>query len=135
MTDALFGMGSLTACDRAANDVLHLLARSSPRTDAPAALPRIVTNPDPLPREPDHYQDGLMLRRSELRIARRQDTYRDRPLRDYPLRGTGSGFAPLNGPHQARGARNGSARRRQLQIPKMARLTAWARGGWRDVFW
>ena len=37
--ERVFGLGSLTARDAAARDVLHLLQLASPRTDAPATLP------------------------------------------------------------------------------------------------
>jgi len=68
--ERLFGMGSLTARDGGAADLLHLLSLETPRSDAPTTLPEPATNPDPLgcSDEPES-EDELLLRRSELRLA------------------------------------------------------------------
>jgi hypothetical protein len=92
----LFGMGHLTDRDHEANDFLHLLPLSVPRTDAPTALPPVAVNPHPLPC--DDEEDGgetvdtILLRRSELRIARTRGVYRDRRVEEYRLTRTQIGF-------------------------------------------
>jgi len=94
--EKLFGMGNLTNRDLAATDFLRLLPLTSPRTDAPATLPPAAVNPNPLPCEEDEdvaeSEDGLLLRRSELRIAKRAGIYRDREVSRYPLTRTQIGF-------------------------------------------
>jgi phospholipase C len=92
--ERLFGMGSLTNRDQAARDLLHLLSLPTPRTDAPATLPPVAINPHPLACEEDDEQteDGLLLRRSELRIAKRLGAYRDREVGTYRLTRTQIGF-------------------------------------------
>lgn len=90
----LFGMGSLTNRDQAAKDVLHLLPLAIPRTDTPATLPPVAINPNPLTCEEDDDDtaDGLLLRRSALRLAKRLGTYRDREVGGYRLTRTQIGF-------------------------------------------
>src|SRR5262249_34860251 len=69
--EELFGMRSLTARDRAASSCLHLLALATPRTDAPRELPfPVVPDPALSCEADDANEDALMLRRSQLRIAR-----------------------------------------------------------------
>jgi phospholipase C len=72
--ERLFGMGNLTDRDEEANDFLHLLPLTSPRTDAPATLPPVAVDPNPLSCDDEGDDvdavDTLLLRRSELRIAR-----------------------------------------------------------------
>jgi hypothetical protein len=87
-------MGSLTNRDQAARDLLHLLSLPTPRTDAPATLPPVTVNPHPLACEEDDEQteDGLLLRRSELRLAKRLGRYRDREVGAYRLARTQVGF-------------------------------------------
>jgi phospholipase C len=67
----LFGFGALTDRDAAAADTLHLLSLEAPRTDTPATVNGPARNPDPLgcSDEPES-EDELLLRRSELRLAR-----------------------------------------------------------------
>jgi phospholipase C len=71
--ERLFGMGALTQRDADAADVLHLLSLDGPRSDTPTALPDPARNPTPLgcSDEPES-EDELLLRRSELRLARRR---------------------------------------------------------------
>ena len=92
----LFGMGHLTDRDQEANDFLHLLPLSLPRTDAPTTLPPVAVNHHPLPCDDEDASDEpvdiLLLRRSELRIARARGVYRDRPVDRYPLTRTQVGF-------------------------------------------
>jgi phospholipase C len=91
--ERLFGMKSLTNRDKAANDFLHLLSLETPRTDAPATLPDAAVNPDPLRcEEDDESADALLARRSELRIAQRSGTFRERRVTDFPLTSTQVGF-------------------------------------------
>jgi phospholipase C len=91
--ETLFGMGHLTRRDEAAADLLRLLQLAAPRTDAPTVLPPVAVNPDPLPcDDEDDSVDGLLLKRSRLRIARRTGTYRDRRVRDYRVSPTQVGF-------------------------------------------
>ena len=54
----------------------------SPRTNAPTTLPAVAVNPDPLTCEEDdeETEDGLLIRRSDLRVARRAGIYRDREV-------------------------------------------------------
>jgi phospholipase C len=86
-------MKSLTNRDKAANDFLHLLSLETPRTDAPATLPDAAVNPDPLRcEEDDESADALLARRSELRIAQRSGTFRERRVTDFPLTSTQVGF-------------------------------------------
>ena len=94
--EQLFGMGNLTNRDQAAADILHLLSLPVARTDAPTTLPPVAVNPHPLPCEEDEdideSEDGLLLRRSELRIARRAGVYRGREIGGYRLTRTQIGF-------------------------------------------
>jgi len=90
----LFGMDSLTNRDQAAKDVLHLLSLPTPRTDTPATLPPVAINHNPLTCEEDDEdtEDRLLLRRSELRIAKRLGTYSEREVGGYRLTRTQIGF-------------------------------------------
>jgi phospholipase C len=90
--ERLFGIGALTDRDRAASDVLGLLPLSSPRTDTPAELPPVAVNPDPMDCGDDDSADALLLRRSELRLARQNGVYRDRDVAAYPVSSTQAGF-------------------------------------------
>ncbi|WP_421994646.1 alkaline phosphatase family protein [Reyranella sp.] len=71
-TERLFGMGAITGRDAAAADLLHLVSLDAARTDAPTTLPEPAVNPDPIgcSDEPES-EDQLLLRRAELRLARR----------------------------------------------------------------
>ena len=89
--EQLFSMNSLTNRDQAALDFLHLLPLANPRTDTPATLPAVAINPDPLRCEEDT-EDRLLLRRSELRIAKQLGIYRDRRVSTYPVVRTEVGF-------------------------------------------
>jgi len=92
----LFGMGHLTHRDRDANDFLHLIPLATPRTDAPTTLPPVAANPNPLPCDDetgdDETVDVLLLRRSELRLAKTRGVYRDRRVDGFPLTRTQIGF-------------------------------------------
>jgi phospholipase C len=92
--ERLFGMRNLTSRDRAANDLLHLLSLPSPRTDARSSLPPVAVNPHALSCEEDddQAQEGLLIRRSELRLARRVGRYRDRPVDAYRVTRSQIGF-------------------------------------------
>ena len=63
--ERLFGMDSLTDRDKAANDVLHLLSLSVPRTDTPTTLHSVVIPNPPLPCEEDDAstQERLLMQR------------------------------------------------------------------------
>lgn len=91
--EQLFGTSNLTNRDRAAKNILQLLPLSAPRTDTPTTLPSVAVNPNPLNCEEDEdSEDGLLLRRSELRIAKQREIYRDRAVGDYRLTRTHIGF-------------------------------------------
>ena len=85
--ERLLGMGHLTNRDKAANDVLHLLSLSAPRTDAPTSLKAVVAPDPPLSCEEDDAtaQERLLMRRSELRIAQHAQLYRGRRVQEYPV--------------------------------------------------
>ena len=85
--ERLFGMDSLTDRDAAANDLLHLLPLTVPRTDAPTTLQPVATPDPPLTCERDDAstQDRLLMHRSELRLAQHAGTYRDRRVAEYPV--------------------------------------------------
>jgi len=90
--ERLYGLPNLTERDRAADDLLKLLTRETPRTDAPATLPSPAV-PDPsLPCEEDDDEDTLLLKRSELRIARKRGVFRERSVREFPLTRSQVGF-------------------------------------------
>jgi phospholipase C len=94
--ERLFGMKSLTNRDKAANDFLHLLSLETPRTDAPATLPDAALNPNPLHcEEDDESADTLLAKRSELRIAQRSGTFRERRVTDFSLTSTQVGFVQV----------------------------------------
>jgi phospholipase C len=77
--ERLFGMKNLTARDQAANDVLHLLSQTLPRTDAPLTLPDAATNPNPLPCDDEgESSDELQVKRSQLRRAQATGRLRER---------------------------------------------------------
>jgi phospholipase C len=92
--ELLFGMGNLTNRDQAAEDVLRLLPLTAPRTDTPTVLPPVAVNPNPLNCDDDgaNTQDGLLLMRSELRIARQEGRYRDREVGGYRIGRSQIGF-------------------------------------------
>ncbi len=91
--ETLCGIGHLTDRDQAAADFLKLLPLTAPRSDAPLSLPDPAPNPDPLPCEADDdSRDDLMIRRSELRMARRRGLYLDRAVTEYPPTSTQIGF-------------------------------------------
>ncbi len=91
--ERMFGMKNLTNRDKAANDFRHLLSLDQPRSDAPTRLPDAAMNPKPLDcEEDDESVDQLMIKRSELRIARSKGNYRDRDVQDYQLTPIQIGF-------------------------------------------
>ena len=52
--------------------MLKLLSLATPRTDSPAVLPPVAVNPHPLDcGDESESKDALLLRRSQLRLARR----------------------------------------------------------------
>jgi phospholipase C len=82
--ERLFGLKNLTERDKAANDVLHLLSLTSPRTDAPLTLPNPAQNPNPLSCDDENESaDSLMIKRSELLDAQASGRYRDRSTADW----------------------------------------------------
>jgi len=85
--ERLLGMDNLTDRDKAANDVLHLLSLTVPRTDAPVTLYAAAIPSPPLSCEGDDAstQERLLIQRSELRIARRTGTYRDRRVTEHSV--------------------------------------------------
>jgi phospholipase C len=95
--ERLFGMRPLTKRDAAANDFLHLLSLTSPRTDTPTTLNNPATNPQPLSCEEDDEdtEDKLMIRRSELRMAQRSGLYQDRPIEEFRPTTSQIGFAQV----------------------------------------
>ncbi len=94
--ERLFGMKSLTNRDMAANDLLHLLSLTGPRTDAPTALPDPAVNPDPLPCEDEgESEDALLVKRSELREAQKSGRYRERSIEEFPPTSTQIGFVQV----------------------------------------
>ena len=94
--EKLFKMTNLTQRDKAANDFLHLLSLNTPRSDSPAILPDPAINPDPLVCEDDDESDDvLLIRRSELKIAKKEGTYKERPLIDYKLTTSQIGFVQV----------------------------------------
>jgi len=93
--ERLMGMKNLTNRDKAANDFLHLISLDSPRTDTPTTLP-IAINPHPLNcEEDDETVDELLLKRSELRIARKEGRYRQRAVSEFNLTSTQVGFVQV----------------------------------------
>lgn len=91
--ERLFGLGAMTNRDRAANDVLGLLSLVAPRTDCPTTLPPTAVNADPLNCEEDsESEDSLLLRRSELRIARHNGAYKERNVERPLVASTQVGF-------------------------------------------
>jgi hypothetical protein len=92
--ERLFGTRNLTDRDKAANDLRHLLSLAEPRIDTPMKLPDPAVNPDPLDCADDS-EDILLLRRSELRLAQQNGSYRERPLTEFPLTSTQAGFAQV----------------------------------------
>ena len=92
--EKLFGMASLTERDRVANDFRHLLSLATPRTDAPATLPPVAINPNPLPCEDDDDETGVVLRMklAEMKTAQLEGVYRRRKVRDAPVDRSQIGF-------------------------------------------
>jgi phospholipase C len=90
--ERLFGLTNLTNRDKSANDFLHLLPLTSPRTDAPTSL-NVAVNPDPLPcEEDDESVDQLLVKRSALRIAKQEGMYRERAIAEMTIPSTTVGF-------------------------------------------
>jgi len=90
--ERLYGLPHLTERDNAADDLLKLLTRDTPRTDAPTTLPPPAIPDPPLPCEEDDDEDSLLLKRSELRIARKNGVFRERPVHEFPLTPSQVGF-------------------------------------------
>lgn len=82
-----YRISNLTNRDKAANDVLHLMALDTPRTDAPTTLNPTAISDIPLPCESDDEteQDRLMAQRAELRMAQRAFAYRGLKVEAYPI--------------------------------------------------
>jgi len=94
--ERLFGMKNLTNRDKAANDLLHLLTLENPRMDAPTTLPDAATNPHPLPcEEDDESVDELLIKRSELRIAREKGQYKESEIGAFKLTSSQIGFVQV----------------------------------------
>jgi phospholipase C len=94
--ERLFGMKSLTERDKAANDVLHLLSLSEPRTDAPTPLPDPARNPSPLGcDDEDESEDELLRKRSELREAQKSGRFRERRTTEFEPTSTQIGFTQV----------------------------------------
>ena len=94
--ERLFGMKSLTERDKAANDVLHLLSLSEPRTDAPTPLPDPARNPSPLGcDDEDESEDELLRKRSELREAQKSGRFRERGTTEFKPTSTQIGFTQI----------------------------------------
>jgi len=75
-TEKIFGIGSLTNRDQAANDYLHLFSLASPRTDAPTMLPD-PANSGFKCEEDEESREALMAIRSELVMAKTTGRYRE----------------------------------------------------------
>ena len=90
--ERLYGLPNLTERDKEADDLLKLLTRETPRTDAPVSLPLPATPDTPLPCEDDDDEDTLLLKRSELRIARKRGQFREVPVSEFPLTRSQVGF-------------------------------------------
>ncbi|MDQ3822913.1 MAG: hypothetical protein M3321_06705 [Actinomycetota bacterium] len=93
--ERLFGIKSLTKRDAAANDVLHLLALDTPRTDTPTSLPDPARNPQSLGCDDEEDEDALLARRSELRIAQKTGRYGERRTSEFEPTSTQIGFAQV----------------------------------------
>ncbi|WP_162625584.1 alkaline phosphatase family protein [Mycolicibacterium llatzerense] len=94
--ERLFGMHHLTERDRLAENIIHLLSLSEPRTDAPPSLPAPATNPESLGCDDEaESMDGLLAARSELRLARTAGIYRERRIDEYELTPSQIGFAQI----------------------------------------
>jgi phospholipase C len=94
--ERLMGLKNLTNRDKTANDFLHLISLDSPRTDTPTTLPDVATNPHPLNcEEDDETADELLLKRSELRIAREEGIYKQRAVNEFKLASTQIGFVQV----------------------------------------
>jgi phospholipase C len=91
--ERLFGMGNLTERDKVAHDVRHLLSLATPRTDAPAILPPVAVNPNPL--DCDDEDDSVVILRarlSELKSARVSGAYESEKAAAAPVEKARSGF-------------------------------------------
>ena len=93
----LFGMGSLTNRDAAAEDFLKLTSLTSARTNTPTQLPPIAIVPQPLVCDGDEGKsaDALMLKRSRLRVALAERKYEGRDIQEFPLRRSQVGFLQI----------------------------------------
>ena len=91
--ERLFGMRNLTNRDKHANDLLHLLPLSTPRTDAPTSLPDVDHSQPPLSCEADDETlDMLLYTRSELRMAREKGVYKERKVSEIEMSPAQRGF-------------------------------------------
>jgi phospholipase C len=92
--ERLFGMSNLTERDKAANDLRHLLSLATPRTDAPATLPPVAINPNPLDCEDDDDETGVILRMklAEMKTAQVEGLYRRQKVREAPVDRSQIGF-------------------------------------------
>jgi phospholipase C len=89
--EKMFGLGNLTNRDKAANDFSGLFSLRVPRGDAPVTLPDPAINPNPLDCEEDD-EDGLLAKRSELRIAREVGVFKGTRTGDIKLTPSQRGF-------------------------------------------
>lgn len=94
--ERIYGLNNLTERDRLANDFIHLFSLDSPRTDTPTILPDAATNPNPLDcEEDDETEDGLLLKRSELKISKKEGIYKERRINDYKITPSQVGFIQI----------------------------------------
>jgi len=90
--ERLYGLPSLTERDKEADDLLKLLTRMTPRADAPTTLPDPASPQPALPCEDDDDEDTLLLKRSELRLARKNGVFRELAITEFPLTPSQVGF-------------------------------------------
>ncbi|HWA42576.1 MAG TPA: alkaline phosphatase family protein [Hypericibacter adhaerens] len=95
--ERLFGMSNLTERDKAAKDLRPLLSLATARTDAPATLPPVAVNPNPLDCEDDDDETGVILRTklAEMKRAQAGGIYRDRKVRESPVDRSQIGFLQI----------------------------------------
>jgi phospholipase C len=93
----IFGMGSLTNRDAAAEDFLKLAPLTTARANAPTQLPPIATVRPPLDcgKNADESKDTLLLKRSRLRLARAEGQVEGRKNEEFPLRKSQVGFLQI----------------------------------------
>lgn len=92
--ERLFGTRNLTNRDNAANDVLHLLSLTEPRSDTPTSLPPPAINPHPMNCGQDDLE-SLLEQRSALRTARDEAIYGGERVPPSPMTPTQVGFTQV----------------------------------------